>query len=113
MIRRPPRSTLFPYTTLFRSQYVDRTDKSPSRWEHRLGDMQPPPIAFWYRESPRPLEPEAFGVGTVDLADPPPIISGMVTVTLDPQGRLIEFDAVPPQVDKASGEVSPPDWKRL
>src|SRR3712207_6971213 len=24
MIRRPPRSTLFPYTTLFRSQWVDR-----------------------------------------------------------------------------------------
>src|SRR2546426_6167248 len=24
MIRRPPRSTLFPYTTLFRSRYVDR-----------------------------------------------------------------------------------------
>src|SRR2546422_7719694 len=24
MIRRPPRSTLFPYTTLFRSQKVDR-----------------------------------------------------------------------------------------
>src|SRR2546430_11780756 len=24
MIRRPPRSTLFPYTTLFRSVYVDR-----------------------------------------------------------------------------------------
>src|SRR2546430_7997612 len=24
MIRRPPRSTLFPYTTLFRSQYVTR-----------------------------------------------------------------------------------------
>src|SRR2546427_9119867 len=23
MIRRPPRSTLFPYTTLFRSQFVD------------------------------------------------------------------------------------------
>src|SRR3712207_7700528 len=25
MIRRPPRSTLFPYTTLFRSQISDRT----------------------------------------------------------------------------------------
>src|SRR2546429_1001340 len=24
MIRRPPRSTLFPYTTLFRSQFLDR-----------------------------------------------------------------------------------------
>src|SRR2546426_7040838 len=26
MIRRPPRSTLFPYTTLFRSEYADRID---------------------------------------------------------------------------------------
>src|SRR2546425_13123514 len=26
MIRRPPRSTLFPYTTLFRSARVDRSD---------------------------------------------------------------------------------------
>src|SRR2546425_1321621 len=26
MIRRPPRSTLFPYTTLFRSQVVSATD---------------------------------------------------------------------------------------
>jgi predicted Ser/Thr protein kinase len=94
-------------------QYVERTGKSPARWEHRLGSMQPPAISFWYRESPRPLEPEAFGVGTVDPGDPPPIISGMITVQLDPQGRLMEFDAVPPQVDTASGEVPPPDWKRL
>src|SRR2546430_16901541 len=28
MIRRPPRSTLFPYTTLFRSLAIDRTDDS-------------------------------------------------------------------------------------
>src|SRR3712207_7223467 len=26
MIRRPPRSTLFPYTTLFRSKYIDLPD---------------------------------------------------------------------------------------
>src|SRR3712207_7855565 len=26
MIRRPPRSTLFPYTTLFRSKHLDRGD---------------------------------------------------------------------------------------
>src|SRR2546430_11212564 len=32
MIRRPPRSTLFPYTTLFRSQAVDAVD----RGQHRL-----------------------------------------------------------------------------
>src|SRR2546430_14199359 len=29
MIRRPPRSTLFPYTTLFRSQYHDTDQGSP------------------------------------------------------------------------------------
>jgi predicted Ser/Thr protein kinase len=94
-------------------QYVERTDKSPARWEHRLGNMQPPAIMFWYRQSPRPLEPEAFGGGSVEPDDPPPIISGMVSVKLDPQGRLVEFAAVPPQVDSASGEVPPPDWKRL
>src|SRR5258708_24311718 len=27
MIRRPPRSTLFPYTTLFRSQNADRAER--------------------------------------------------------------------------------------
>src|SRR2546426_10752946 len=32
MIRRPPRSTLFPYTTLFRSQWLERTlDDSANR----------------------------------------------------------------------------------
>src|SRR2546421_11312396 len=30
MIRRPPRSTLFPYTTLFRStQFIDATEAAP------------------------------------------------------------------------------------
>src|SRR5256885_10537246 len=30
MIRRPPRSTLFPYTTLFRSNKIDRSDARPT-----------------------------------------------------------------------------------
>ena len=30
MIRRPPRSTLFPYTTLFRSQFLFLTDGATS-----------------------------------------------------------------------------------
>src|SRR2546429_4645074 len=36
MIRRPPRSTLFPYTTLFRSNLVTNTGISPSTF-----DLQP------------------------------------------------------------------------
>src|SRR5258705_7191110 len=39
MIRRPPRSTLFPYTTLFRSVFVSVTgrigDFSPARYANR------------------------------------------------------------------------------
>src|SRR5258708_21656133 len=35
MIRRPPRSTLFPYTTLFRSQQRSRSWKPDSRWALR------------------------------------------------------------------------------
>src|SRR3712207_9130000 len=31
MIRRPPRSTLFPYTTLFRSDVLERVDALASR----------------------------------------------------------------------------------
>src|SRR5687768_17815946 len=39
MIRRPPRSTLFPYTTLFRSAAKDVVDTEPHRFKlmaHRL-----------------------------------------------------------------------------
>src|SRR3712207_7518054 len=37
MIRRPPRSTLFPYTTLFRSLRVD----DPARFARELGPVLP------------------------------------------------------------------------
>src|SRR2546429_6173901 len=32
MIRRPPRSTLFPYTTLFRSPFMKKVNKSVLIW---------------------------------------------------------------------------------
>src|SRR3712207_8276438 len=45
MIRRPPRSTLFPYTTLFRSVQVDAVDPLGDRGRTAaavaLGDDQP------------------------------------------------------------------------
>src|SRR4051812_49827216 len=41
MIRRPPRSTLFPYTTLFRSRSrrLDRTRSSPADRRHRASKL--------------------------------------------------------------------------
>src|SRR2546426_2787667 len=35
MIRRPPRSTLFPYTTLFRSAHVSPPDELPGKAQSR------------------------------------------------------------------------------
>src|SRR3712207_8225907 len=37
MIRRPPRSTLFPYTTLFRSRSADEAHRPVPLQEHRIG----------------------------------------------------------------------------
>src|SRR5256885_2950160 len=44
MIRRPPRSTLFPYTTLFRSQTQTMTDLA-----HKVGE-----ITLWNRAGGAP-----------------------------------------------------------
>src|SRR5256885_7383204 len=41
MIRRPPRSTLFPYTTLFRSVvYTEPVDPSKRLWDRHVLDEQ-------------------------------------------------------------------------
>src|SRR2546422_6097680 len=45
MIRRPPRSTLFPYTTLFRSRRrraVQRAVRETGRWESSSFRCKPP-----------------------------------------------------------------------
>src|SRR4051794_41228252 len=39
MIRRPPRSTLFPYTTLFRSEHPEDEEQNRS-FQHRLVDLR-------------------------------------------------------------------------
>jgi serine/threonine-protein kinase len=52
----------------------------------------------------------------VTLDDPPMIVSGMTTVVLDPEGRLVRFAAIPPQVDPPSphsGVGGSVDWKIL
>src|SRR5690349_23968024 len=44
MLRRPPRSTLFPYTTLFRSSEQDR---SRNHQTHQVANANPPaPVLF-------------------------------------------------------------------
>src|SRR2546422_7874530 len=72
MIRRPPRSTLFPYTTLFRSAIVpvsqaelERGDAVAALWE----DVFLPVRGFWLRDAldltPAPVEVALEGSGLV------------------------------------------------
>src|SRR3712207_7994795 len=53
MIRRPPRSTLFPYTTLFRSQEdVMANDRAPSpRSSRTTDDLAKDPTAARYSQA--------------------------------------------------------------
>src|SRR3712207_7495374 len=63
MIRRPPRSTLFPYTTLFRSQETSpsgskseiRSTKSETRWKTEEGEMVETAVAVRPRLGHFPL----------------------------------------------------------
>src|SRR2546427_3831987 len=55
MIRRPPRSTLFPYTTLFRSVRTagsgrSKTSSPPSTWRAVRTVFPSPSIASWVME---------------------------------------------------------------
>src|SRR2546430_13100992 len=52
MIRRPPRSTLFPYTTLFRSQRKDPR-RRPSRLRHQPGSRDGLPVVYVVRLAQR------------------------------------------------------------
>src|SRR5689334_23936295 len=54
MIRRPPRSTLFPYTTLFRSQH-ERGDVEIEGGEDR------PRLFGWRTERPDPIPDQGAG----------------------------------------------------
>src|SRR5438874_7270793 len=47
MIRRPPRSTLFPYTTLFRSPQVDVLGAEAGLLERLRGRLRGRPCQIW------------------------------------------------------------------
>jgi hypothetical protein len=93
-------------------EYVRSRGRSSTRWR----DMEagrPPAVTFWYRSSPRWLAPIDVSISDrVELFDPPRDVSGMLLVVLDTKGRLLEFEAVPPQTE-SNGPIEPPDWEPL
>jgi serine/threonine-protein kinase len=94
-------------------RWVRDHDKSAGRWRD-LEDGRPAAIRFWYRESPQHMYQTDFRDGLeVTYYDPPLVLSGMAAVLLDPQGRLLQLEAVPPQLDSVRAAAPPADWSLL
>ena len=80
-------------------------------WE-LMRSGQPLTLYYWYRQAPRYLVPE--GSVLITPSNPPLDVAGMTNVSLDPRGRLVKFERMPPQVEDAStGQPAATDWSRL
>ena len=115
----PPthRADGFRYATEYQ-RYAEKQEKRAT-YQAQLANGQPPLVYFWYRQSPQNLEaaledriPDIV-ISIISPGNPTPTRSGMVNLNLDAQGRLIEFSAVPPQVDESPVSQSAPDWTPL
>ncbi len=82
---------------------------APARWR-RLATGRLPVYYYWYRQSPAPLEPNLPGVPS--QTDPPARTEGMASVVLDPLGRLVELEVVPP-ARFAARAPTPFDWRPI
>ncbi|MDQ3801177.1 MAG: serine/threonine protein kinase [Acidobacteriota bacterium] len=104
-----PADTDYGFSRTF-DYYEYAAEKSPNSWE-RMRTGQPAVIYFWHRTSPRYLEP--LQSETVSPEDPPLDVAGMTKVLLDARGRLLEFQAVPPQVKDKTVKPDEFDWTNI
>lgn len=108
------RANGFWYATAY-YEHIKKADQSPDRWQ-RLSKARPEALWFWYRESPRQLQPQDSLWAKVNFRDPPFILSGMANVLLAPDGRLSYLEVIPPQRDERAAPETPSaavDWSPL
>src|SRR3712207_8908831 len=86
MIRRPPRSTLFPYTTLFRS-LVDKVDQRATRTS-----------SWCIIDQPQTLPLKNFGCGT-DIAN-------LVCEVMQPRSPVSEEDRKSTRLNSSHANIS-------
>jgi len=97
--------------------YLDKKEKPGMAWPKVLGE-KPVLLRYWYRQSPKGMLPVGFAnfsltPGVASFDDPPETFSGMVNLRLDPEGRLISFQAIPPQREEGTPGGQAVDWKPL
>ncbi|MCU1233751.1 MAG: serine/threonine protein kinase, partial [Candidatus Solibacter sp.] len=100
----------------FRS-WVNQHEKPQPRW-NEVVKQQPGLLRFVFRQSPSIMTGTEFHndlliPGVVTNDDPPITVDGMTYLELDTAGRLVYFEARPPQLlEPAKGET-PPNWNAL
>jgi serine/threonine-protein kinase len=112
---RPADSAYGYETDLEYLRHIDDHDRSATRWDV-LRAPQPPALSFWYRQSPRQLisvTSKLESIGEVSRLNPAPNESGMLSVLMDPAGRLTGLTAVAPQMDEPATDTRRPDWTAL
>ena len=97
--------------------YLDKDHSQHPQWDRVLSE-QPPVLRYWFRQSPREMGPNgfwgnSFTPNVVTFSDPPPILSGMINLELDPEGHLLNFQAIPPEKEANPQPSRSPDWLPL
>jgi serine/threonine protein kinase len=97
--------------------YLEKNHAQRPQWDRVLSE-QPPILRYWFRQSPSELSPDrfwnnSFTPNVVTFSDPPPILSGMINLELDPEGRLLSFQAIPPEKEESPQPSRSADWLPL
>lgn len=96
---------------------VEKNDKPHPNWDAILAG-RPSLLYFWYRQSPDYMSAKGYrdqllNPGIVTSSDPSTTLSGMINLSLDPQGRLISLQAIPAQKEDSAAPAAPYDWNVL
>jgi serine/threonine-protein kinase len=91
---------------------LESRDPTPDHWA-ALERPQPAPLLFGYRRSPDWLDYESAGSVGSWLDRTYPVLPGEVRLWLDLLGRLVQFDAVPPEAEALDDSMRPMDWNAL
>lgn len=97
-------------------RWLEQNDKPHPQW-HKVLNENPPLLRFTFRQSPRYMVPTdlqgELTPGIVTSNDPPLVFSGMINMMLDANGKLLYFQALPPQIDDTPVAAKPMDWSPL
>jgi serine/threonine-protein kinase len=103
------------YGLSYNDGYLTYLKRNPTlaaaRWANPNGFPQL--VQFWYRESPMEMIGERHFNTSIGFNDPPMEVSGMVRMTMDPEGKLRALDVVPPQMEAPAPVGVSFDWQTL